>query len=82
MNIIEQGKLPKEPNKFHGQCSNCKTIIECYKDECAYNNMGEFVVRCPTLHCDTFICVKEGKYEKPWVDPSFKKKDWYITPTN
>lgn len=79
MNIIKPGELPENHEIYNGQCTLCKTIIECHKDEIktfATRN----VVKCPTQNCNNWIFIEKGKWQIPWVDPTFKRKEFYITP--
>ena len=82
MKIVREGDVPENAVIYNGQCHNCKAIIECFQDEVSYSPVDRHLyVECPTPHCKDHIIVIEGKWMGQWVDPKFKQKDWYMTPT-
>ena len=74
MNIIQHG-IPQE-GTYSGQCTLCKAIIECFEEEICLGSC----IKCPTPNCGYIIFLKKGKWQIPWVDPTFKRKEFYITP--
>ena len=78
MNVIFQGE--PQTNKYHGQCHQCKALVECYEDECITATDGKKVARCPTPHCMGIIMLIPDRWQVNLPDPDFKREEWYVTP--
>ena len=83
MKIIEVGQ-PQERDIYHGQCSTCKCIVECFEAEIAYESLSntgvKAYIKCPTPNCKGNIYLSKGKFIDKWVDPVYKPKEWQSTP--
>ena len=66
MKILKAGKLPSV-TLMRGCCDNCNCHVETDKDEAHYDDVGYWVIRCPTKGCGRTIGLScyygEGDYD-------------------